>query len=53
MRNVEYFAEQPVDTVISLDNDDTEKAVDIILNDDLSHGNSMEKVVLRSDILSG
>ena len=34
MRNVEYFAEQPVDTVISLDNDDTEKAVDIILNDD-------------------
>ena len=34
MRNVEYFAEHPVDTVISLDNDDTEKAVDIILNDD-------------------
>lgn len=34
IRNTEYFAEYPVDTVISLANNDTEKAVDIILNND-------------------
>lgn len=34
MRNVEYFAEHPVDAVVSLENYETEKAIDFILNND-------------------
>lgn len=34
MRSMEYFADHQTDTVISLENNSTEKAVDILLNDD-------------------
>lgn len=34
MRNKGYFENAPVDAVISLENDDTEKAVELILNDE-------------------
>ena len=34
IRSMEYFADHQIDTVISLENNSTEKAVDILLNDD-------------------
>lgn len=34
IRSMEYFADHQTDTVISLENNSTEKAVDILLNDD-------------------
>lgn len=34
MRNKSYFENAPVDAVVSLENDDTEKAVDLMLNDE-------------------
>lgn len=34
IRNMEYFADNQVDAVVSLENDDTEKAVDLLFNDD-------------------
>ena len=34
MRSMEYFSDHQTDTVISLENNSTEKAVDILLNDD-------------------
>lgn len=34
IRNMEYFADNQVDAVVSLENNDTEKAVDILFNDD-------------------
>lgn len=34
IRNMEYFADNQVDAVVSLENNDTEKAVDLLFNDD-------------------
>lgn len=34
IRNMEYFADNQVDAVVSLENSDTEKAVDFLFNDD-------------------
>lgn len=34
IRNMEYFTDNQVDAVVSLENDDTEKAVDLLFNDD-------------------
>lgn len=34
IRNMEYFADNQVDAVVSLENSDTEKAVDLLFNDD-------------------
>ena len=53
-RNIEYFTEHPVDTVISIDNASTEKAVDIMLNNDsiswkLYGGGRSEKLMYYLD----
>lgn len=53
-QSIEYFIEHPVDTVISIDNASTEKAVDIMLNNDsiswkLYGGGRSEKLVYYLD----